>query len=171
MPARNWKRQVPSSLTHALRLCKEHGKEKQNLSVERISDRMASSVDTLYKWLGNGNMPVNQLINYEAITTGNSRCGRPFVTEYLAHSHGYLLVKMPSARNAEHTDVIELNIYMQQFVAELLSLQNGDIEADEVLKTAKSLLQDIAHHHKQIEQHDQPQLDLVAGDLAGGRHE
>lgn len=160
MTTRNWKRQVPHSINHALRLCKEHGLEKQNLSVERIADRMATSVDTLYKWLGSGKMPVNQLINYESLTAGSSRTGRPFVTEYLAHSQGYLLIKMPTGRKAEHTEILELNIFMQQFIAELLSLQAGDGNAEQTITTVKTLIQDLAFQHKNIEQHQSPQLDL-----------
>jgi hypothetical protein len=160
MVSRNWKREVPHSLNHALRLCKEHGLDKQNLSVERIADRMATSVDTLYKWLGSGKMPANQLINFESLTAGNSRTGRPFVTEYLAHSQGYLLIKMPTGRQAEHTEVLELNIFMQQFIAELLSLQAGEGDAEKAITTVKTLIQDLAFQHKNIEQHQSPQLDL-----------
>lgn len=160
MRKRNWKREVPHSLNHALQLCKEHGAQQKQLSVERIGDRMATSPDTLYKWLGTGRMPVNQVINYESLTTSNSRTGRPFVTEYLAHSQGYLLIKMPNGKDAEHKDVLELNIHMQQFVTQLLEFQHGGVDADTVLDSVKTLMQDLAFQHKNIEQHQQPQLDL-----------
>ncbi|NRA56267.1 MAG: hypothetical protein HRU23_19160 [Gammaproteobacteria bacterium] len=166
MVKRNWKREVPHSINHALQLCKEHGSVQKNLSVERIGDRMATSVDTLYKWLGSGKMPVNQLINYESLTTCNTRTGRPFVTEYLAHSQGYLLIKMPNGKNAEHKDILELNICMQQFVTQLLEFQHGTVAADKVLDSVKTLMQDLAFQHKNIEQHQQPQLDLE-----GAKHE
>lgn len=160
MIKRVWKHEVPHSINHALQLCKEHGQQKNQLSVERIADRMATSPDTLYKWLGTGRMPINQVINYESLTTADTRTGRPFVTEYLAHSQGYLLIKMPTGRSAEHKDIIELNICMQQLVSQLLELQAGTVQADDVLATVKTLMQDLAFQQKNIEQHKQPQLDI-----------
>ena len=40
MTRRNWKRIQPTSLRNALELCKDHAKERHNLSVERIAEQM-----------------------------------------------------------------------------------------------------------------------------------
>lgn len=40
MSRRNWKHIQPTSLRQALELCKDHAKERHNLSVERIAERM-----------------------------------------------------------------------------------------------------------------------------------
>jgi len=151
---RNWNREMPNSITEALRLCKEHGIEKHNLSVERLADFMSTNVDTLYKWLGSGRMPVNQVMQYERLT------GRPFISQHLAHSQNYLLVKMPSGRQAEHKEVVQLNIFMQQVVGELLSFYSNELEADQVLGSIKTLLQDLVYQQKNIQQHKQPELRL-----------
>ncbi|AOE92049.1 hypothetical protein LBM341_03799 (plasmid) [Ralstonia solanacearum] len=54
---RNWKRIRPTSLRHALELCKDYAKERHNLSVERIAESMGLADHwTLYKWFQNGRM-------------------------------------------------------------------------------------------------------------------
>jgi len=58
MTKRNWKRVQPSSLRNALELCKDYAKERHNLSVERIADRMGLSDHwTVYKWIQTGRIP------------------------------------------------------------------------------------------------------------------
>ena len=58
MRRRNWKRVNPTSLRHAMELCLDYGREKRNLSVDRVADLMGMpSKYTLYKWLENGRMP------------------------------------------------------------------------------------------------------------------
>jgi len=154
MTKRNWNKEIPNSITEAMRLCKEHGIEKHGMSVERLADFMGTTVDTLYKWLGNGRMPTNQVMQYEHLT------GKPFISQYLAHSQNYLLVKMPSGRQAEHKEVVQLNIFMQQVVSELLSFYSNELAAEQVLGSIKTLMQDLAHQQKNIAQYKQPSLAL-----------
>ncbi|MDO5940617.1 hypothetical protein [Burkholderia cepacia] len=75
MSRRNWKRVRPMSLRHALELCKDYAKERHNLSVERIAERMGLADHwTLYKWFQSGRMPLNLVRPFE------SACGIDFVT-------------------------------------------------------------------------------------------
>ena len=67
---------------------------------------------------------------------------------------------MPSGRQAEHKEVVQLNIFMQQVVGELLSFYSNELEAEQVLGSIKTLLQDLSHQQKNIQQHKQPQLEM-----------
>ena len=96
------KRQRANSLTHAMRLCKEHAQAKRSLSVERIADHMGTTHDSLYKWLATGRMPAILIPAYELA------CGCHYVSEWLAASSGALVVPMPTGRKAEGTDPLDI---------------------------------------------------------------
>ncbi|HGM5017881.1 TPA: hypothetical protein ACKPYW_002282 [Pseudomonas aeruginosa] len=58
MKRRNWKNAQPTNLRQALEWCKDHGRERRRLSVERIAEQMGlPDHSALYKWLANGRMP------------------------------------------------------------------------------------------------------------------
>lgn len=58
MARKVWKKEVPTSLRHAMKLCVEYAKVKRNLSIERIADQMGIANHwTVYKWVGNGRIP------------------------------------------------------------------------------------------------------------------
>ena len=80
MTRRNWKQVRPNSAIDALRLCKEYAQEKNNLSIERIADRMGVTHDSLYKWLASGKLPFNLLLAYE------HTCGCHFASESMPGS-------------------------------------------------------------------------------------
>ena len=62
MSRRNWKRIQPTSLRHALELCKDFAKERHNLSVERIAERMGLTDHwTVYKWIQRRGLPAQKV--------------------------------------------------------------------------------------------------------------
>ena len=104
MSRRNWKRIQPTSLRHALELCKEHARERLNRSVERIADEMGITDHwTVYKWLQTGRIPANLIRPFE------SACGIDYVTRWIAASAGKMLVDIPTGRRLEGTDVVALH--------------------------------------------------------------
>lgn len=152
-----WKRIVPHSLVKALNLTKEHGKEVKQLSVERIADRLAISDSCLYKWLGDSAMPVNRVIAFE------QACGINFVTQYLAHSQGYLLVPAPTGRKAQHRDLSELQLFMTEVMALIIKANDGQTSADSAIDSIKTLMEDLAFHQKNVAKQDLPQNELHLG--------
>jgi hypothetical protein len=101
---RNWNALQPSSLRQALELCKEYARERRNLSVERIAEKMGVTDHwTIYKWVQSGRIPANMIQPYESV------CGIEYVTRWLAASGGKLLVDIPTGRNLVNADVIELH--------------------------------------------------------------
>jgi hypothetical protein len=152
-----WKRIVPHSINHALQLTKQHALEHNNLSVPRIADQVMATPDTLYKWLGQGKMPVNAIIAFE------QACGINFVTQYLAHSQGYLLVKVPTGRKAEHKDLTELQIFMTEVSALLIKSSEGRCNASDTIDGIKTLMEDLAFHQKNVAAVDEPQTEFSLG--------
>jgi len=149
-----WKRIVPHSMVKALNLTKEHGKENKQQSVQRIADRLSISQDCLYKWLGDATMPVKSVIAFEEV------CGISFVTQYLAHSQGFLLVKAPTGRKAEHRDLIDLQAFMIEVSGLIMRHTEGLKSAQETTDAIKALMEDLAFHHKNVNELDKPQTEL-----------
>ena len=156
MAKKNWNRITPNGITHALQLCKEHAIEKLNLSVANLADRVTSKPDTLYKWLGLGTMPVKNLIAFE------QACQKPFVTEYSAHSQGYLLVPVPSGKRPAHKDIIELQAFMVEVSGLMMMSTNGEADAAEVESMIKKLMTDLAYHKNNVVEAANPQMTLVS---------
>jgi len=155
MSRRNWKKVRATSLRHALELCKDHAKDTRNFSVERIAEEMGEADHwTLYKWLQNGRMPAVQIPAYEAA------CGVDFVTRWLATRSGKLLIDVPTGRKLKATDVAELQNKLHAAVGELMQFYKGDSDAEQALAAITHSMESLAWHKGNVEQHDQPQLEL-----------
>lgn len=155
MSRRNWKKLQPTSLRHALELCKDFAKEKHNLSVERIAERMGEADHwTVYKWLQNGRMPAVLIPAYEAA------CGIDFVTRWLAGASGKLLIAVPTGRKLKANDVSALQQSLHSSVTALMDFYNDKVNAEEALAAITTGMESLAWHKGNVEQHNQPQLEL-----------
>jgi len=152
-----WKRVVPHNMNHAMQLCKQHAQEKKNMSVSRIADHLATTTDSLYKWLGNGRMPANHVIAYE------QACGINFVTQYLAHSQGLLLIDVPTGRKAQNKDLTDLQVFMTEVGALLIKCHDNRSTPQEAMDAIKVLMQDLAWHQKNVGVMKEPQAELSLG--------
>ena len=155
---RNWKNIQPSSLIHALRLCKDYAIERKRLSVERLADLMGVTHDSLYKWLSTGRMPTILIPAYE------HACGIQFVTRWLAVSSGKLVIDMPTGKNttAENIQALQLNI--NKSVTQLMQFYAGQAEAEETLASIQTALEDLAAHRANVLIHQAPELDFNGDD-------
>jgi hypothetical protein len=156
MSRRNWKRVRPTSIVEALRLCKEFAQERNNLSIERIADRMGVTHDSLYKWLATGRMPAIVIPAYELA------CGCNFATEWLGASAGKLVINMPAGRSAGQADMVELNT---GFAAALQLLTDfyadaGKADPEETLAALTQHLQQVAYHHHNVARYAAPELEF-----------
>lgn len=158
---RNWKRVQPTSLRHALVLCKDYASDAHNLSVERIADLMGQSADLIYKWLGTGRMPASLIPTYELVCRAN------FVTRWLAASSGNLLVAMPKGRSGSAEDIQQLQGLLTAATGALLDFYKGEREVEPTLADIRNALESLAWHHANVTEHNTPQLDL--GDENNGR--
>lgn len=154
---RNWKRLQPTSLRQALELCKEHGREQLNKSVERIADEMGVTDHwSVYKWIQTGRIPANLIPPYEGA------CGIDYVSRWLAASRGKLLVDMPIGRALADADVVELHNGFGAALQLLTDFYAGKADAPATLEALTNHLQQVAWHHANVRQHATPELDFSA---------
>lgn len=157
MSRRNWKRIQPTSLRNALELCKDHARERHNLSVERIAEEMGLTDHwTLYKWFQNGRIPVNLVRPFE------KACGINFVTRWQAASAGHLLIEIPTGRKATAADIQILQEVLNAAVGQLLQFHAGKAEAQDTLASIQQAMESLAWHRGNVEKHLQPELELGA---------
>ena len=99
-------------------------------------------------------MPINKVIAFE------EACGISFVTQYLAHSQGYLLVPAPTGRKAQHKDLTELQLFMTEVTALLIKSNEGLCSSTETIDGIKTLMEDLAFHQRNVAVTEQPQTEL-----------
>ena len=155
MSRRNWKRIQPTSLRNALELCKDHAKERHNLSVERIAESMGLTDHcTVYKWIQTGRIPANMIRPYE------TACGIDYVTRWLAASSGRLLIDIPTGRKADAADMQALQELLNTAVGQLLQFYGGKAEAGDTLAAIQQAMEGLAWHRGNVQKHAQPELDF-----------
>ncbi|WKE65051.1 hypothetical protein PVT67_15515 [Gallaecimonas kandeliae] len=155
MSARRWKTYQPRDLRSALEGCKEYAREKHNLSVEGIAQRMGLADHwILYKYIQSGRMPLPLLIAYETV------CGINLVSRWLAAATGKLLIDMPTGRKVGSEDIQELQQQLHAVTGLLMAFYAGSADADATLAGIQSALETLAWHRGNVQQHAQPQLEF-----------
>ncbi|MDD2721642.1 MAG: hypothetical protein PHH47_10085 [Gallionella sp.] len=156
---RNWKRVQPASLQEATRLCIDHAKEVHHRSVDGIAALMGlSNQFTLYKYIESGGMPTRLLPVFE------HACGCDFVTRWLAHSRGSLLIKVPTGRSVKPHELGEIHQSFIDSIGALARFYEGKEGAQETLNRVTEMLESLAWHHGNVQQHIQPTLDFDGGE-------
>ena len=155
MSRRNWKQIRPTSLRQALELCKDHGRERKNLSVERIAVEMGITDHwTLYKWFQTGRIPANLIRPFEVAT------GIDYVTRWLAASAGKLVIDIPTGRDIKPNDMQALQELINTAVGTLLQFYDGRAKAPDTLAAIQTAMEAMAWHHGNVGKHLQPELEL-----------
>lgn len=155
MRGRNWKKVQPTSLRHAMELCKDHAREKRNYSVERIAEVMGQEDHwTLYKWFQSGRMPAVLIPAFE------EACGIDFVSRWLATRSGRLVIDIPTGRKQSGADVNELQAVLHHAVGSLMEFYRDKYDVEATLADITRALQSLAWHRGNVAQHNQPQLEL-----------
>lgn len=155
MKRTNWKRLQPTSLRQALEWCKEHAREKRNLSIEGIAAKMGLADHwTLYKWINTGRIPAVMIAPYEAV------CGIDFVTRWLAANAGKLIVDIPTGKKAKPEDMVNLQELLNSAVGSLLVFYAGKAEATDTLAAIQHGMEAMAWHRTNVQKHAQPELEL-----------
>jgi hypothetical protein len=150
---RNWKRIQPISLRHAMVLCKEHGQERLNLSIERIAELMGLADHwSLYKWIENGRMPAVLIPAYE------NACGIDFITRWLAASRGRLLIDIPTGRALTDVDVVALQTGFGAAMQLLTDFHSGKADAGATLDALTAHIEQVAFHHANVTKYAAPEF-------------
>ena len=155
MTRRNWRTVNPRSLREAIELCKDYALEKHRRSVEQIAELAGEeSRWTVYGWLRDGSIPGKK------IKTFQHACGCDFITRWLAHSSGMLLITMPHGSPVEVDDVHRLQGTLNSAVSALLGFATGKMDAGQVGSEITSAMEALAWHRENAARSKQPELDL-----------
>ena len=159
MIRRNWKKHRSSSLLEALRDCKDFALQRnKQLSVERIATLMGTSIDSLYKWLATGRMPVNLIPVYELA------CDCHYVTDFLAAGAHRLVIPIPTGRGVTAQELPEINLSCAQAVQALGAFYRAPAACDTeaLLDCLRAHLEQVAFHHRNVGRYEAPELDFDA---------
>jgi hypothetical protein len=152
---RNWKRTVATSLCHAMELCLEHAREKHNRSVDRIAELIGlANKYTLYKWVESGKLPAIQVRPFE------HACGCDFVTKYLGHAAGKLVVDIPVGRVADPSDVNRVQESCVAAVGALIAFYDGKRTPEQTIAAVTVAMEDLAWHRLNAVKVAAPELDF-----------
>lgn len=157
MTRRNWKRVEPTSFSDALVLCKDYAQEAHNLSVARIADLMAEhSQHTVYGWLNDGSIPGKKIAAYQHV------CQADFITRWLAHGDGKLLVKVPVGRQAGPMDIGVLQEQTTMAITALIHFAAGKATEADTIGALTKAMEALAWHRENVGKTGQPELELEA---------
>lgn len=150
----NWKKAQAKSLIEALELCKNFAREKKKLSIEQIAELMGVGDEALRKWIRYGTMPINKVPSYEMV------CGCTYVSAYQAARDGKLLIEIPTGRQVNAVDVLEMQNTFNHAIGLLMKVASGDAEVDETVAALTSTMCDIAYHRENVQKATAPELDF-----------
>lgn len=158
MSRRNWKRVQPRSLREALELCKDFALDVHNLSVDSLAEAMdEDSKWTVYGWLRDGSIPGRKILAYQRA------CRADFITRWLAHADGKLLVDIPRGRRIDAEDVNALQGVLNGAVGALLAFAAGKSDEAATQAALTQAMEGLAWHRENVARHAQPELDFTHG--------
>ncbi|MEM5618498.1 hypothetical protein AAHB60_15000 [Pseudomonas aeruginosa] len=114
---------------------------------------------TLYKWIGNGRLP----LSHDPVRWSNA-CGLPLITRYLAAAHGKLLVDIPIGKACNASDLQQLQVVLHNATGALMAFYDGKQSAEQTLDAIRAGLESLAWHHGNVAQAETPQLDFGVAD-------
>lgn len=153
MSRRDWKHAQPKNLPDAFQLCVDYALDQYNRSEQQIADLMGLAQPwRLYKWVAEANMPTRLLRGFE------HACGANYVSRYLAHSNGQLLIKVPTGRKVAATDIQVLQEVTNAAIGAVLAFANGSLVADEAVGRITTAMEGLAWHRANLEKHQQPEF-------------
>ncbi|WP_051221506.1 hypothetical protein [Neptunomonas japonica] len=151
-----WKHKRGNSVSDSMHLCARYAEKNHNLSVPRIAELMGmDSYNTLYKWMGSGNMPASKIRSFE------NACQCSYVTRYIAQSANLLVLDMPTGRKPSHRELNELSVHALSVIGHLISFFNeseSSEDENELIQSITTLIEDLAHQRGNVEKHQQPEL-------------
>ncbi|MDZ7655593.1 MAG: hypothetical protein U0997_06580 [Sulfurimicrobium sp.] len=155
MNRRNWKKVNPRSLREAMELCKDHAQAVHHRSVERIAELAGEESQwTVYGWLRDGSIPGKKIMAFQ------HACGCDFITRWLSHSAGKLLIDMPHGRQIDAEDVHQLQGVLNAAVGALLGFASGGLDADQVGSELNAAMEALAWHRENVSKTRQPEFEF-----------
>jgi len=156
MTGKNWNRLQATSMSHAMELCVEYAKDNDpQFSMDRLAEALGQQNKwILYKWISEGRLPACFIKLWERF------CGINFITRYLVHSEGSIILKVSKGRKPKHKKINELSIASAETVALLMKFYEGDADAEQTLGAITDVMQSLAWHKNNVEKTTQPEFDF-----------
>lgn len=152
MAKRNWKAVRPLNLRDALDWCVRHAKEQHNRSVESIADLMGVNHWTLYKWIGEADMPARLIKAFE------HACGIDYASRWLVESGGKMVIEIPRGKHCGPHDIQQLQAVYHIAVGELMGFYEDAKDIESALSAIQSALEQTSWHKHNVEKYRQPEL-------------
>ena len=155
MARRNWNKVSADNISSAMELCLEFAKEKENLSVDRIADRMGlPNKWNIYKWMENGRIPAVELLRFE------DACRASFVTKYLATAKDMMLIEMPIGKKVKEVDIMQMHGKFNEAMTLLVNLAAGEASVEETVAALTAFMCDLAYHRENVKKISAPELNF-----------
>lgn len=153
-----WKTAAPRSMHEAMDLSLEYAREAENLSADRVAERMGLGTKwALYKKVGDEQLKAVEIRAFEHAT------GIHLVTRYLAASAGMLLVQIPLGRGASDEDLADFHATLTDCFAVVLAAYTGRREIADAVMALTEAMRQSAWHQANLAKRAQPELDLAGG--------
>lgn len=158
MLRKNWSRAEPTSFGHAMELCKDYARDVHNLSVAHIAEAIDASPNTIYGWLSDESLPGRKIWGYQ------HACRADFISRYLVHGGGALIVKIPLGRYTSPMDIAALQDETTKATAALIQFASGKASESDTYAALTRAMEAMAYHRANIGKSHAPELDF------GGEH-
>ena len=158
MTRKRFKQRQATSMQEAIRLCLDYAAHRFNRSVTRVGDLCGASEWTIYKWMSEGSIPSKRIRPFEFA------CGCTYVTHYLAGTAGKLLIEIPTGRDVDQSDLLDLQNTMNDAVKLLTEFYRGKAEPGDVLLGVTAAMEQLAGHRENVRKHGEPELELFGED-------
>lgn len=161
MTKRNWKKQRPRDMRHAMELNLEHALEVHRRNVDRVAELMGMpSKWTLYRWVESGRIPAIEIPSFE------HACGSTYVTQYLAGAAHKLLVDIPAGKSIGAGGIAVLQECYAAATGVLSKFYRGKATTEETLDALDQVMRGTAWHRVNVAKQDAPELGLFHEDEA-----
>lgn len=147
-----------TSFEHAIELA-ETWAEQRRMPSKKVCELMGVEYKTLRRWLIDGTMPLNKLIQFEHLI------GCQFISEYLCSFHGKkVVIDIPCGSKCSVTDLAQLQTLLAEVVTCISAFNGGKNGADETVAKINESLSALVYQRENVKRHDTPELEFEGAD-------
>lgn len=147
-----------TSLDDAFELSKEFA-DQHRLPPKRVAELMGVEYKTLMRWMLDGTMPINKLLQFEHITKSQ------FISEYLCVFQGNkIAIDIPRGKKSSHVDLAEIQSQWANMFMHLSKFYEGKVTAEETIAEINESLTNLAFQRENVKKTETPELALGGED-------
>lgn len=140
---------------NAIYLTKSYAKAKGKPS-KVMADLMGVELKTYYRWMTDGTMPLNRVLQFEALA------GCHFISEFLCIFHGNkIVIDIPTGKKVKTKDVASLQKLLAVTVSHLSDFyESNNKEVQVTLESLNQSLSALGFHQRNVQKAGFPELDF-----------